>query len=314
MLMNRRQLFLLAGVSWEACKARVSGVSPCLEVPTLQKKSFLVPKVDKNGRIASHEHGSASYFLDDLGDGVTLEMVAITGGTFNMGSTEKREEQPLHSVNVPSFFMGAFEVTRGQWRRVLKLPKVRQDLHRIFRLDLPEDVENSLPVDIVFLQDAQEFCARIANSTGRPYRIPSEAEWEYACRAGTTTAYHFGDSLSPEVAVKGVHFPEPAGSKNVPNEFGLHDMHGNVMEWCSDWWHPNYQGAPSNGTAWTGSGSSAYGVMRGGAYDWGDARSAARHSWFLETAFSGIGFRVALGPCSHLSLPSPRPSRRPRGD
>ncbi|HEY2930099.1 MAG TPA: formylglycine-generating enzyme family protein, partial [Acidobacteriota bacterium] len=228
----------------------------------------------------------------------------------------KPEEQPVHLVTVPPFFIGAFEVTRGQWRRGLALPKVRDDLLPIYRLNMPEEVENSLPVDIIFFHNAEEFCARIAKFTGRPYRLPSEAEWEFACRAGTSTAYHFGDGIGLDVANynDGVHRPldlTPVGAKNAPNAFGLHDMHGNVAEWCLDWEHATYQGAPTDGSPWVDAGQSDRRVIRGGSFVWNPqvARSTARMFWFVSSSASGIGFRLALGPCPELR--GPRHRRRP---
>jgi formylglycine-generating enzyme required for sulfatase activity len=208
--------------------------------------------------------------------------------------------------------MGAFEVTRGQWRRVATFPKVRYDLGRVPRSDMPEALENSLPVDTLYFFEAEEFCARVSRAMGRPYRLPSEAEWEYACRAGTMSAHHFGDGISLEVAVSGpLHNPEPVGSRNAPNAFGLHDMHGNVAEWCSDWQHRSYHGTPTDGSAWIGSGLSEGRVIRGGAYGWAPTRSAARRFWLWNMAASGLGFRVALGPCRGLTIPKLSSRRRP---
>ncbi len=166
---------------------------------------------------------------------------------------------------------------------------------------MPLETENQLPIDVVFFTEAEEFCARLRRHTGRSYRLPSEAEWEYACRAATTTRYHFGDAISQAVANYNDGVTRPlnltsVGSKQAPNRFGLHDMHGNVEEWCSDWEHLDYLGAPSDGGAWTSNGNSTERIVRGGsAYFSADsARSDSRSAVSLNVSASGYGFRVAL--------------------
>src|SRR5207244_4203738 len=119
------------------------------------------------------------------------------------------------------------------------------------------------PVDGVSWEDAEEFCARLSHRTGRTYRLPSEAEWEYACRAGTTTPFHFGMTIMPDMVnydgtkpygkgPKGAYRQHtmPVGNYGPANAFGLYDMHGNVAEWTQDAWHDSYAGAPANGSAW----------------------------------------------------------------
>ncbi|MFM5941951.1 MAG: formylglycine-generating enzyme family protein, partial [Dolichospermum sp.] len=152
---------------------------------------------------------------------------------------------------------------------------------------------------------AIEFCARLSNYTKKPYRLPTEAQWEYACRAGTTTPFHFGDRITTDLAnydgnytygdgLKGVH---RKGTTDVgffpPNLFGLHDMHGNVWEWCQDDWHENYEGAPIDGSDWTSQGNSRK-VLRGGS--WynipGNCRSASRNWDIAGFGNNGNGFRV----------------------
>ncbi|MFM6495639.1 MAG: formylglycine-generating enzyme family protein, partial [Dolichospermum sp.] len=135
------------------------------------------------------------------------------------------------------------------------------------------------PVEQVSWHDAVEFCARLSNYTKRPYRLPSEAEWEYACRAGTTTPFHFGDTITTELAnydgnytygdgPKGVYRGETTevGSFKIANEFGLYDMHGNVWEWCQDDWHNNYKGAPTDGKAWISNNAKSDKLLRGGSW------------------------------------------------
>ena len=181
-------------------------------------------------------------FSEDLGNGVTLEMVAIPGGTFMMGSPEGEgynKEKPQHEVTLQPFLMGKYSVTQAQWREIASLPKVNKDLNP----ELSYFTGNNRPVEQVSWDDAVEFCERLSRKTrrGYRYRLPSEAEWEYACRAGTTTKYHFGETITDQLANYNRNLSETTSvGQFMPNSFGLYDMHGNVMEWCQDDWHNNY--------------------------------------------------------------------------
>ncbi|MFM6603662.1 MAG: formylglycine-generating enzyme family protein, partial [Dolichospermum sp.] len=179
-----------------------------------------------------------------------LEMIAIPGGTFVMGSLEgeeesRSEEKPQHQVTIKPFLMGEYPITQAQWRAVAELPQVNQKLQ-----PNPSRFKRAnRPVEQVSWHDAIEFCARLSNHTKKPYRLPSEAQWEYACRAGTTTPFHFGETITTDLAnycgdyaygrgQKGAYREETTEVGNFPpNAFGLHDMHGNVWEWCQDDWH-----------------------------------------------------------------------------
>jgi len=168
---------------------------------------------------------------------------------------------------------------------------------------------DDLPVDRVSWHDAQAFCSRLSNLSGRAYRLPAEAEWEYACRAGTRTPFAFGETLTTDLAnYVGEHIfrSEPKGSyRHVatkggtfpPNAYGLGDMHGNVWEWCADDYHLNYLGAPSDGRPWYMARARER-VLRGGC--WHDppwlCRSAARLAQPPGEAEDYFGFRVALDP------------------
>ncbi|MBW4599053.1 MAG: formylglycine-generating enzyme family protein [Calothrix sp. FI2-JRJ7] len=264
------------------------------------------------------------HFVEDLGNGVKLEMVLVKGGTFTMGAPETEEsshdnERPQHLVTVPTFFMGKYPITQAQWRAVANMQDLR--VNRNLKPDPSEFKGDELPVEQVSWYDAVEFCLRLASytNTKRRYRLPSEAEWEYACRAGTTTPFHFGKTITTELAnYKGEYTYGNAskgeyrrkttsvGSFGVANAFGLYDMHGNVWGWCLDDWHDNYEGAPTDGTAWFGNKNDniyqkpGRAVLRGGSWDTypGGCRSASRY--FDDRAesdglYDHVGFRVVCG-------------------
>ena len=251
----------------------------------------------------------ASRFIEPLTEDFPLEMVSIPGGTFRMGSPddepERNEERefPQHEVTIQPFFMGCYPVTQAQWRVVAALPQVVRSL----RPDPAHFKGDSRPVEEVSWNDAEEFCARLSAHTGRQYRLPTEAEWEYACRAGTTTPFHFGETITSELAnyigttayancPKGEYREEttPVDHFGIANAFGLCDMHGNVFEWCQDHWHENYEGAPTDGSAWLSSGESKYRVYRGGSWFSfpGYCRSASRYWSGPALRNDLIGFRV----------------------
>ncbi len=262
----------------------------------LQVFSFEVVTVNSNGQELKREQGEAEYFTEDLGNGVTLEMVYIPGGSFKMGSPKLEgydSEKPQHDVTVPAFFMGKFEVTQEQYQQVMgKNPSEYEGYKR--------------PVESVSWNNAVDFCKKLSQKTGRTYRLPSEAEWEYACRAGTTTPFNFGETITGELAnydasrtyaleAKGLFREEttPVG-QFAPNGFGLYDMHGNVWEWCQDTWHKNYNGAPTDGSAWIDNDNS-YRVLRGGSWHSNpeNCRSASRNYSLSRDGISNdYGFRV----------------------
>ncbi|MEN8443618.1 MAG: formylglycine-generating enzyme family protein [Cyanobacteria bacterium J06555_13] len=242
-------------------------------------------------------------------DSVALEMVAIPGGTFLMGSpddeTERFErESPQHEVTVAPFFMGRYPVTQAQWRLVASMPQVERALE-----PAPSRFKEAmLPVEQVSWYDAVEFCARLSVHTGREYRLPTEAEWEYACRAGATTAFHFGEMITTEVAnYNGSAYADgpkgesrrtttPVDKFGIANAYGLSDMHGNVSELCQDRWHGNYEGAPVDGSAaWLINNEGASRVYRGGSWlrDPEYCRSACRDYRNPDDRFSSFGFRVS---------------------
>jgi formylglycine-generating enzyme required for sulfatase activity len=256
------------------------------------------------------------YFTEDLGENVTLDMVLISSGSFEMGSPEnelerQENEGPQHTVNVPTFFMGSTSVTQAQWRSISQLPKVKIDL----KINPSEYKGYERPVEMVSWDDAIEFCARLSKLTGRKYRLPTEAEWEYACRAGTTTPFSFGETIDSEVAnyqaedeeIGETVYPGKYGQgrfgkyhgETTPvktfhaNKWGLYDMHGNVCEWCQDESPNSYVDSPRDAGTRENS-QDTYHIIRGGSWSHypGACRSAYRLPKEDTSRFNIIGFRV----------------------
>jgi formylglycine-generating enzyme required for sulfatase activity len=290
--------------------------APKVSSNPLKTVQFETVTVNSTGEITKRSQSQAQVFTETIAKGITLEMMAIPGGSFVMGSpnTEAgriKNEGPQHTVNVPAFFMGKYEVTQAQWRVVAGLPKVKIDLNAnpsIFKGD-------DLPVDNVSWDNATEFCARLSRLTGRNYRLPSEAEWEYACRAGTTTPFYFGETITTDLVnysgnytygaePKGTYRQKTTAVGGFPaNSFGLYDMHGNELEWCQDVSHDNYNGAPTDGSAWETGGNSKSRVQRGGS--WADYEASCRSAYRLYDVVDGRwrrgGFRVAVASVSSSS-------------
>lgn len=217
---------------------------------------------------------------------------------------QNKNEQPHHQVIIQPFFLGKHPVTQAQWKVVASLPEIEIKLNpnpSYFKGD-------NRPVENISWCEANEFCQRLSKYTEREYRLPSEAEWEYACRAGTETPFHFGETLSTNLAnyldaqvyktsTKGRYIGKTTTvMKFLPNSFGLYDMHGNIREWCLDYWHDNYQGAPSDGSAWLAGGSNLYKVLRGGSFlsKLEDCRSTYRYKDVRSSKKYSNGFRIAL--------------------
>jgi len=221
------------------------------------------------------------------------EMVVIPAGSFVMGSDKDAREQPPHTVAIRSFLMGRTEVTQNLWISIMGKNPSRF-----------KDCGQECPVERVGWDDIQQFIARLNQKTGQTYRLPSEAEWEYAARAGTDTDWSFGNDES-KLGDYG-WYSDNSGDKTqktrqkLPNAFGLYDMHGNVWEWTQDCYHWNYIGAPSDGSAWITSCADNRRVIRGGSFI-GSARffrSAYRYGYDLNMPNRTGGFRLArdLGP------------------
>ncbi|MBN3910068.1 MAG: SUMF1/EgtB/PvdO family nonheme iron enzyme [Nostoc sp. NMS1] len=249
----------------------------------------------------------AELFTEKLGNSVVLEIVPIPGGKFLMGSPDNElerydSESPQHTVTIQPFFMGKYPVTQSQWAVVAGLKKVNIDLNP----DPSHFKGVNRPVDCVSWDDAIEFCARLSNKTGKTYRLPSEAEWEYACRAGTTTPFYFGETITTDLANYNGNYIYGAGSKGeyreqttdvgifLPNAFDLFDMHGNVFEWCHDAWHKNYNGSPADGSPWMSDDGKR--LLRSGSWDDSprDCRSAFRLAYTRDYRFNCVSFRVVV--------------------
>ena len=217
---------------------------------------------------------------------INPEMVVIPAGTFVMGSNNSPLEQPTHSVAVRSFLMGKTEVTQELWMSVMGI-------------NPSQNKGRALPVDRVSWDDVQQFIAKLNQRTGQMYRLPSEAEWEYAARAGTTTEWSHGNNES--ALINYAWYDGNSGRKTqevgqkLPNAFGLYDMHGNVWELTQDCWHETYAGAPTDGSAWTTGCAGNKLVVRGGSWFYWPAylRSAFRFGGIRDTRYLDYGFRLA---------------------
>lgn len=218
------------------------------------------------------------------------ELVVIPSGSFTMGGNEYDHEKPEHGVSIMSFALGKTEVTQGQWRSVMgSNPSHFQDCG------------DACPVERVSWNDVQDYIKRLNAKTGQRYRLPSEAEWEYAARGGTTTKWHHGDGETAlgEYAWYDANSGDKthAVAQKRANSFGLFDMHGNAWEWVEDCFHDNYSGAPSDGSAWTtGCNGETRRVLRGGSwfFDPAGLRSARRHGAPPGDQSSLAGFRLAM--------------------
>jgi formylglycine-generating enzyme required for sulfatase activity len=242
-----------------------------------------------------HAAASKKELTLDLGGGAMLELVLIPAGDFMMGSPDSEQgrdsgEGPRHPVRISrAFYMGKYEVTQAQWRAVMGADPSN------FQGD------DQLPVDTVSWDMCREFCRRLSERMNRPVRLPTEAEWEYACRAGSTGRFCFGDSEGQLRAYAWDYTgsggkTHPVGGKQA-NAWGLYDMHGNVCEWCEDVWHEDYAGAPADGSAWRSGGDASRYVQRGGS--WTNValrcRSACRYTRSPDSYGDASGFRVVVG-------------------
>ncbi len=258
----------------------------------------------------SYRSGEAQRFIEPLGisNALELEMIRIPAGEFMMGSPENEHqrfdhESPQHQVEISEFFMGRYPVTQAQWRAVAAMPQVKI----VLKADPSRFNGDNRPVERIHWHEAVEFCQRLSKKTGINYRLPSEAEWEYGCRAGTKTPFHFGETITTELAnyngkkrygkgPKGEYRGETTllGQFEVANNLGLCDLYGNVLEWCADPWHDNYEGAPVDGSVWKEGGDDSKKILRGGSWrsDARNCRSAYRGYPAPDDQSGLVGFRV----------------------
>jgi formylglycine-generating enzyme required for sulfatase activity/uncharacterized caspase-like protein len=334
--LTRRQTLGAAALATTATGAVIAVLSirRWVAQPSLRRVSFDVVTVDERGKRNPPEKYGASVFTQPLGASGGIDMVAIPGGTFTMGSPmdepERRpNEGPQHHVTLSPFFIGAAPVTQAQWAAVVSAHPAR--VHRDLDPQPSFFKGIDLPVESITWNEAEEFCLRLAAITGRGYRLPSEAEWEYACRSGTVTPFHFGPTITPELAnycgtgggvcgendgksiasdvydgVKygsGAYGQGPAGvfrgtttraGTFPPNRFGLCDMHGNVWEYCLDKSTENYAEAPRDGAAYISGPKESTRILRGGSWSHNPAicRSAYRDS--IDPGFAGWQGRIGL--------------------
>jgi formylglycine-generating enzyme required for sulfatase activity len=268
----------------------------------LETIQFTTAKLDSQGKVVDRPVGTAQIYKENLGNGVSLTMVKIPAGSFMMGSPSNEEksgsgEKPQHKVNLKSFYLGQTEVTQAQYQEIMGSHESN------FK-------GAELPVEQVSWKNAEEFCKKLSQKTDKIYSLPSESQWEYACRAGTTTSFAFGDTITTDTAnFNGKSYIYGKASKGLyrgkttvvntfpPNAFGVFDMHGNIWEWCEDIWHDSYQGAPVDGSSWVGrnnNNSQSLRLIRGGAWNQGsfDCRSADRFRMAASNKSDLIGFRV----------------------
>lgn len=248
-------------------------------------------------------------FFEDLGNGQRLEMVLIRGGTFTMGSPDdekgrKENEGPQHDVTVSTFLMGRYPVTQAQWQQIASFSPVHQGIAFPSNPSMfsGRDDSDRRPVERISWYQAKEFCDRLSAQTNRAYRLPSEAEWEYACRAGTTTPFSCGKYISTDIANfidsrphgKEPRETVPVNQYPVANFWGLCDMHGNVDEWCLDHWYGSYEGAPADASPRMKEDPDIFVLIRGGAWNHPSSycRSAFRNYTSPDLQDHALGFRV----------------------
>jgi formylglycine-generating enzyme required for sulfatase activity len=258
--------------------------------------------VDSNGIVQPTSPQENRLIVEKLSTDVNLTMIYVPDGQFIMGSSNNLE-RPQHRVHLSSFHIGKYPITQLQWRIVCEtVPAIDLELNPRPAYFVGDD----LPIENINWYQAKEFCKRLSKLTGKTYRLPSESEWEYSCRAGTHTLYNCGDKLTIEVAnfnmgsladaVNGGQQKTNPVGMFPPNPWGIHDLHGNVWEWCEDIWHENYLNAPNDGAPWVDGGKNDHRVLRGGSWfnnAW-NCRTTNRN-WVKPDIQSWLyGFRVVL--------------------
>ena len=266
-------VMLIAGCSKEK--------SPQAKEEPTSVKVAAVPKKKDITEEPTKKESSEKEEVIDLGKGVKLEMILIPAGKFKMGDSGGDHEVTL----TKPFYMGKFEVVQEQWESVMGKN--------------PSEIKGAkLPVTDVSWEDCYEFIKKLNAKTDGDYRLPTESEWEYACRAGTTTAYSFGDTITPSQCLyfSDLKMLKPVAAGGYkPNAFGLYDMHGNAWEWCEDWYARYPEGAVADPK---GPAMGEKRVMRGGSCtNWGSAaRSSSRVGFEPTNGNPDFGFRLARNP------------------
>lgn len=282
-----------------------------ISAPSTVSFVFETYSVSATGKALKKEKRRAKQYFEGAGGASTIQLVEIPAGTFRFGSPDDEPERepsegPAAEVSIGPFFLSRSPITQAQYKAVASgLPRVRIDLEP----DPSSFKGDERPVECVSWEEAVEFCERLSMHSGRGYRLPSEQEWEYACRAGTETPFFFGPTLTVELAnVDGAIAYEkgsegdgrgettPVGSVGCANRFGLFDVHGNVWEWTADQWHETLAGAPTDGSVWVEGGDPTVRVVRGGGWSSipADARSAKRFGFLQKGRQNDVGFRVAV--------------------
>jgi formylglycine-generating enzyme required for sulfatase activity len=218
-------------------------------------------------------------------------MISLRGGSFAMGSSEDASEKPVRQVTVKPFAMGKFPVSVQEWNACAAAKAC----------GFAATGKDDAPVTNVSWSDARQYAAWLAETTRKPYRLPSESEWEYAARGGTQTRYWWGDQFQPGMVNCRNCSDIPANDQPVkvgslkPNPFGLFDMGGGVDQWVEDCWHKTYQGAPADGSAWVENDCPSH-VIRSGSWRKASdyARTSSRGNYDTNVRYPTHGFRVAL--------------------
>ena len=301
-----------------------------------QQFSFETVTLNAEGKETNRQQKQAEFFTEDLGNGITLEMMAIPGGTFLMGTSDAeidrlckeyavdyfKRESPQHEVKIPTFFMAKYPVTQAQYQAIMD--------------SNPSSFKNNPqnPVEQVSWDDTQSFCRKLKELTKKDYRLPTEAEWEYACRGLISPTplkkelipptpldkrgysdyppFYFGETITTDYVNYDGNYPYGKAPKGEyrqqttpvgqfpPNAFGICDLHGNVWEWCADGWHDSYADKPddlnNNGsTIWLSSDISTH-ILRGGSWvvNSWDCRSAYRYRFNADFRYYVYGFRLVL--------------------
>jgi formylglycine-generating enzyme required for sulfatase activity len=291
-----------SGTGFQPVEESNTGKMPVIQsntgkMPVLQSFTFETIKTNNKGQIIKRENKTAQYYREILPQNVPLDMVYIPGGTFMMGSNEYDSEKPIHQVRVKPFFMGKYAVTQGQYQAIMGTN--------------PSYFKNGddYPVECVSWYDGVNFCNKLSEITGKSYNLPSEAQWEYACRAGTSTPFAFGETVTPDLVNYDGDYPYGKAPKGkyrkttvsvdyfAPNGFGLYNMHGNVWEWCRDDWVGNYENTPTDGSPYLVSfKNDSNKALRGASWVslGSNCRSSNRNNYSPDDHDYAFGFRVVV--------------------